>query len=46
LLSTYDLGTKAYVRKPMRHRDFVEVIKKAARLWVVNQALGDLGWRR
>ena len=38
LLRSYDLGTNAYVVKPMSYNDFIEAIKEVGLFWVaINQ---------
>jgi CheY-like chemotaxis protein len=47
LLKSYDLGTNAYVVKPVDFQDFIEAVNQVGLFWtVINQAPPDnTGWR-
>ena len=43
LIRSYDLGTNAYVVKPVGFQDFVEAVKEVGLFWaIINQAPGSL----
>jgi DNA-binding response OmpR family regulator len=43
LVRSYDLGTNAYVVKPMGFQDFVGAVKEVGLFWaIINQAPGSL----
>ncbi len=43
LVRSYDLGTNAYVVKPVSFQDFVEAVKEVGLFWaIINQAPGSL----
>ncbi len=48
LLKSYDLGTNAYVVKPVDFQDFIEAVNQVGLFWtVINQAPPDsIGWAR
>lgn len=44
LLRSYDLGTNAYVVKPVDFQDFIEAVRQVGRFWTaINQAPPDTG---
>lgn len=46
LLTSYDLGTNAYVVKPVDFQDFIEAVNQVGLFWtVINQAPPDTGGR-
>jgi DNA-binding NarL/FixJ family response regulator len=46
LLRSYNLGTKAYVVKPMSFTDFIKAVKEVGLFWgVINQSLGIVEWK-
>jgi CheY-like chemotaxis protein len=45
LLRSNDLGTNAYVVKPMSFKDFIEAVKEVGLFWgAVNQSPGTMEW--
>jgi CheY-like chemotaxis protein len=46
LLRSYDLGTNAYVVKPMSFKAFIEAVKEIGLFWgVINQSPGTMEWK-
>jgi CheY-like chemotaxis protein len=46
LLRSNDLGTNAYVVKPMSFKDFIEAVKEVGLFWaVINQSPGTTEWK-
>lgn len=47
LLRSYDIGTNAYVVKPMSFKDFIETISEVGLFWaVINQTPSGTEWER
>jgi CheY-like chemotaxis protein len=46
LLRSYNLGTNAYVVKPMSFKDFIKAVKEVGFFWgVINQSPGTVEWK-
>jgi CheY-like chemotaxis protein len=46
LLRSYNLGTNAYVVKPMSFKGFIEAVKEVGLFWgVLNQSPGTVEWK-
>jgi CheY-like chemotaxis protein len=46
LLRSYNLGTNAYVVKPMSFTDFIKAVKEVGLFWgVINQSPGIVEWK-
>ena len=46
LLRSYNLGTNAYVVKPMSFKDFIKAVKEIGLFWgVINKSPGTVEWK-
>jgi hypothetical protein len=47
LLRSYDLGTNAYVVKPMSFKEFIDAVEIVGLFWtVINETPNAMEWRR